>query len=145
MSELLLPFVSTIVATFIGASAAFVFAMRKASADRRADFRRQQLMEFYSPIAGHARRVRALLAMSKRVLEAKEEGWRDVLAPYDGKFTDRLGDDSKRFRKIIDYENDQTDAELLPAYRQILELFTAKYALNVTASRSCASAWFGWR
>lgn len=135
-------FLNTVVATFLGASAAFGFAMWKASADRRAEFRRQQLTEFYSPIAGYARRVRALLAMSQKVLAAKEYGWRDVLAPYQGSYTEKIEDDSQRFSKITDYESAQLDEELLPAYRAILEVFTAKYALATPATRNFYDAYY---
>ena len=135
MQNELLSFLTTILATFLGATAAFVFALRKASADRRAEFRRQQLTEFYSPIAGYAKRVRALLAMSKRVWEAKEKGWRDVLEPYHGRYTDKLDEHSERFAKIVEYENAQVDDELLPAYRAILEVFTSKYSFALPSTR----------
>src|SRR5205085_640449 len=98
----LVSFLSTIAATFLGATAAFVFAVRKSSADRRADFRRQQLIEFYSPIAGHARRLRALFAMSRKVWEASEKGWQDVLAPYRGSYADKLDGDRERFARIVE-------------------------------------------
>jgi len=135
MPSELISFLTTILATFLGATAAFMFGLRKASADRRAEFRRQQLTEFYSPIAGHAKRARALLAMSMKVWNAKDKGWRDVLAPYLGNYTKKLDEDHRRFAKIAEYENAQLDEELLPIYRLILDVFTSKYSYALRSTR----------
>jgi len=135
MAERLVAFFITVAATFIGASAAFVFALWKSYADRRADFRRQQLAEFYSPIAGYARRIHALLAMSQRVLGATENAWSEALRSHGGKYTKDLEPDKQRFAKIYDYENAQVDAELLPSYRAILARFTEKYWLAEPETR----------
>jgi hypothetical protein len=128
-------FLTTALATFFGAVVAFGFALWKSAYDRRADFRRQQLSEFYSPLAGQACRIRALLGMSQRVREAAAKGWVDALAPYGASVPERIESDSQRFSRVWDYENNQLDEDLLPAYRRILDLFTEKYWLALPATR----------
>lgn len=135
MNTSLASFLITAAATFVGAFLGFVFALWKSSADRRADFRKLQLSEFYSPMAGQARRIRALLSMSTQIREGTKKAWKDALAPYQGQYPERIEEDSNRFRKVWDYENSQLDDELLPAYRAILDLFTSKYWLAEPTTR----------
>ena len=125
------PLLNSVVGVLVGAAVVYYFGLRQLAAQRRLTFRERQLAEFYAPLAGIRRQVRAKSEVRLKVSKTAQEAWTEV---------DRIrrersgpGDENDtpiaEFRKIIEYENSQLRTELLPAYQEMLDLFTQRYHL----------------
>ncbi|MGA9164654.1 MAG: hypothetical protein WBZ31_09335 [Thiobacillus sp.] len=127
MEILLMQFFSALV----GGLVVYVFGIRKASIELRNAFIQKQLSEFYSPIAGYRKRIRAKSELRGKVSAAADEAWRETCAPYSEAKQPMLNHDElyAPYGKIIDYDNNQLREELMPLYRKMLDAFTDKYWL----------------
>lgn len=127
METLLLQFFSAL----IGGLIVYVFGIRKLSIELRNAFIQKQLSEFYAPIAGYRKRIRAISEVRKKVSVAANDAWRDECARYTAANQPMHNHDElfAPYDKIIEYDNKQLREELIPLYRKILDLFTDKYWL----------------
>lgn len=127
METLLLQFFSALV----GGLVVYVFGIRKLSIELRNAFIQKQLSEFYSPIAGYRKRIRAKSEVREKVSAAAGEAWKETCAPYSEAKQFMLNHEElyAPYGKIIEYDNKQLREELMPLYRKILDLFTDKYWL----------------
>lgn len=127
METLLLQFLSALV----GGLVVYVFGIRKLSIELRNAFIQKQMSEFYSPIAGCRKRIRAKSEVREKVSSAVSEAWKELCAPYTetNQPTHNHAEQYEPYRKIIEYDNNQLSEELMPLYRKILDLFTEKYWL----------------
>jgi hypothetical protein len=115
----------------VGGLVVYVFGIRKASIEIRNAFIQKQLSEFYSPIAGYRKRVRAKSELRGKVSAAADKAWRETCTPYSDAKKPMLNHEElyAPYGKIIEYDNNQLREELMPLYRKILDLFTDKYWL----------------
>ncbi len=127
METLLLQFFSALVGGLI----VYVFGIRKLSVELRNAFIQKQMSEFYSPIAGYRKRIRAKSEVRGKVSAAASEVWTELCAPYSEAKQPMLNHEElyAPFGKIIEYDNNQLREELMPLYRKILDLFTENYWL----------------
>ena len=127
MEALLLQFFSALVGGLI----VYVFGIRKLSIELRNAFILKQMSEFYSPIAGYRKRIRAKSEVRGKVSTAANEAWKETCAPY-SEAKQPMHNHEELFapyKNIIEYDNKQLREELMPLYRKILDLFTEKYWL----------------
>lgn len=134
METLLLQFFSALVGGLI----VYVFGIRKLSIELRSAFIQKQMSEFYSPIAGYRKRIRAKSKVRGKVSAAASEAWKELCAPYSEAKQPMLNHEElyAPFGKIIEYDNKQLREELMPLYRKILDLFTEKYWLAEEDTRA---------
>lgn len=127
METLLLQLFSALVGGLI----VYVFGIRKLSIEVRNAFIQKQMSEFYSPIAGYRKRIRAKSEVRGKVSTAANEAWKELCAHYSEAKQPMLNQEElyAPFGKIIEYDNRQLREELMPLYRKILDLFTEKYWL----------------
>jgi len=127
LQTLLLQFLSAL----IGGLVVYVFGIRKFSLETRSAFIQKQLSEFYSPIAGYQKRIRAKSEVRVKISGAAEEAWGELCTPYTESGQPMLNHEELfvPYRKIIDYDNNQLREELMPLYRKMLDVFTEKYWL----------------
>ena len=127
METLLLQFFSALV----GGLVVYIFGIRKLSIELRSTFIQKQMSEFYSPIAGYRKRIRAKSEVRGKVSTAANEAWQELCAPYSEAKEPMLNHEElyAPYGKIIEYDNNQLREELMPLYRKILDLFTDKYWL----------------
>ena len=78
METLLLQFFSALV----GGLVVYIFGIRKLSIELRSTFIQKQMSEFYSPIAGYRKRIRAKSEVRGKVSTAANEAWQELCAPY---------------------------------------------------------------
>ena len=127
METLLLQFLSALV----GGLVVYVFGIRKLSIELRNAFIQKQMSEFYSPIAGYRKRIRAKSEVRQKVSSAANEAWKELCAPYT-EAKQPMHNHAEQYApygKIIEYDNNQLREELMPLYRKILDVFTEKYWL----------------
>lgn len=134
MQTLLLQFLSALV----GGLVVYVFGVRKFSLETRSTFVQKQLSEFYSPIAGYRKRIRAKSEVRLKVSEAASEAWKELCAPYSEAKQPMLNHEElyAPYGKIIEYDNNQLREELMPLYRKMLDIFTEKYWLADADTRA---------
>jgi hypothetical protein len=104
----------------IGAAVVYYFGLKQRAKERRFSFLEKQLTEFYAPLAGLRKQIRV-----KSELRVKIQG------SYGGDDERQL----KAFEATIDYHNKQFKEELLPKYREMLDLFTTRYHLAYAETR----------
>jgi len=122
----------------VGGLVVYVFGIRKFSFETRIGFIQMQLSEFYSPMAGYRKRIRAKSEVRAKVSEAASEAWKELCAPYSEAHQPTLNHEESYapYKKIIEYDNNQLREELMPLYRKMLEVFTEKYWLANADTRA---------
>ncbi len=116
--EIVLPPLATLLAGYIGVR----YGLKQIEIQRRFDFVERQLREFYSPLLGYLRAVRAKSALRLRISNVADEVREEISAR-------RPEGESEQFEKLIKYDNQQLRQELLPLYRKMLEVFREHYYL----------------
>ncbi len=131
-----LPILNPLLSALVGAVVVYYFGIRHLVIQRRAAFRERQLGEFYAPMAGIRKQIRAKSELRLKISDAADAAWQDICKSYGDR---PMFDDEQRFapfKKIIDYENEQLKAELIPKYREMLTLFTDRYHLAAPDTRA---------
>jgi hypothetical protein len=104
--------------------------------ERRQRFIRDQLTDFYAPMLGIRERLRASGAIRQKVRVAAGAVWPHLMAEAREGGIENLRETREKlspaFRRIIEDDNRQLEAEEIPLYRQMVDLFTAKDAPHRT-------------
>jgi len=107
--------------------------------ERQQRFIRDQLIEFYAPLLGMRRRLRAGGEIRLKVRNAAGTVWPRLVEEAREHSLDRLRELEEQrwpaFEKIIEDDNRKLEAEDIPLYRQMLELFTSKLHLAEPTTR----------
>lgn len=119
----------------IGAGVVYFFGVRQLVAQRRLAFVERQLTEFYAPLAGIRKQIRAKSELRVKISEAAESAWQDICKSYEGQPMRNHEERFAPFKRSIDYDNEQLTAELIPKYREMLGLFTERYHLAAADTR----------
>ncbi len=122
---------------FLGVMLGLWAAERKEQRQRRYDFRKRQLDEFYGPMCALRQELRATGMTKARISEAANAAWRgyfEGIAEPEVKraIADRF---SPALEKSIAYNNTQLETESIPAYRRMIALFQEKHGLIEPATR----------
>lgn len=129
VASLIVPAVAGLVGVLIGAW----LSSRRDQGQRRLAFVEKQLAQFYSPMQGLREEIAATSALRTLIQGNAERAWREVCAQVpksDPEALVRLTQSrGPEFNKIIDYDNDKLNKELLPAYRRMADLFRENYWL----------------
>jgi len=131
-----LSLLSSLLSGLVGASVVYYFGIRQLITQRRLGYLEQQLTEFYAPLAGMRTQIRAKSELRQKVSAASEAAWQKIVKSYGER---PMLDHEERFapfKKIIEYDNEQLKAELLPKYREMLTLFTDRYHLATSDTRA---------
>jgi hypothetical protein len=90
-----------------------------------------------APMLGIRERLRATNEVSLKVSAAAHAEWPRLIneARESGTVSEMRERLSPEFEKIIEYENQQLKEEVIPLYRQMVDLFTAKMHLAEPSTR----------
>ena len=117
---------------------------RNQKQERRQRFIRDQLTEFYAPLLGMRKRLRAGGEIRLKVRTTAGAEWTRLEEEARAYSLDRLRELEEqrwpRFQRIIDDDNRKLEAEDIPQYHQMLDLFTAKMHLAEPSTRQHFSA-----
>ena len=111
------PLLNSIPSGLIGAGVVYYFGLRQRAKERRFAFLDRQLTEFYAPLAGLRKQIRATSELRLKVINVTSFS-------------------AERTEATIDYHNKQFHEELMPKYREMLTLFTNKYHLADADTRA---------
>jgi hypothetical protein len=101
---------------------------------RQFAFVERQLEEFYAPMIGCLRRIRAKSNVRLEIGKASDTAWQKICGEHPKPFFDHekyFGP----FQKSIEYDNKQLREEIIPLYEQMLSVFTQKYWLANLSTR----------
>jgi len=113
------------------------YGLRQLRVEKHLDFVTRQLNEFYSPLLGFQKAIRAKSELRLRISGAANRAWEEICERVPQPFYDHEKE-FEPFKRIIDYDNEQLRKELLPLYRGMLELFRDNYWLAEPETRK----WF---
>jgi hypothetical protein len=119
VEEPYLSILSSLLSGLIGAAVVYYFGIRQDARQRRLAFLERQLTEFYAPLAGLRKQIRAKSELREKVFSA---------AAIDAA--------AGKFPATIEYYNKQFLEELVPKYREMLALFTERYHLADAETRT---------
>lgn len=100
---------------------------RRERRERRLAFVERKLKDFYSPMLGLRDEIRMRSELRVRIHDAADSAWRDLCEQKRRVGPEALSELSRtrgpEFERLIEYDNKQLQEELLPAYRQMANLF----------------------
>jgi hypothetical protein len=94
----------------------------------------RQLEEFYSPMIGCLRRIRARSSLRLDLSKISDTAWQEICKEHPYPFLDH-DNYFEPFKKMIEYDNKQLRDEIIPLYEQMLSIFTQKYWLAFPSTR----------
>jgi hypothetical protein len=133
----------SVLTAIVGASAALLGALvgafvtfRSQRIARAHDFRRQQLHQFYGPLAAMRTQVQILSELRVRVARESDVAWRENVSGATREAIERFRAESgPGFKRIIDDDNAQLIKVQLPIYDHMVELFVSQYWLAEPSTR----------
>lgn len=96
--------------------------------DRKKEYIYRQIIEFYNPIVSCISKIENISSVRKELSEIASEGWKDLHERAPKPFYNH-DEEFKPYKALIEYDNDQFLKEIIPLYKDILEIFTKKYYL----------------
>lgn len=115
-----LPIILTFLAGLIGVRA----GIYQIQTEKKIDLIKEQISRLYSPLLGIRYAIRARSELRKEISDAANEAWKRICEI--GRNSERWesNKDFQPFEEIIKYDNKQLETELLPRYREMLNIFT---------------------
>ena len=122
--------ICTLLAGYVGVR----WGLKQVRLQKKLDFIQQQLREFYSPLLGYHKEIRAKGEMRVKISKAASEAWTD-LCSKGPQSPETHNAEYKPYGKIIEYNSEQLKNEMLPLYRKMLSTFGEKYWLAEPETR----------
>lgn len=99
---------------------------------------RAQLDEFYAPLLGMRSAIKAKSILRQKLHEIAGVAWQDLfLGTTQAIEKQRIHDENRsRFESILAYSDKQLKDELIPLYREMVDLFTKKMAFAESSTRT---------
>jgi hypothetical protein len=128
------PILTALLSVLVSAFVVYRFGIRQLQIQRRLTFRQRQLDEFYAPLAGIRKQLRAKSELRLKISNATEAAWQDICRTAPRPFTNHE-EQFVPFKRIIEHDNEQLKADLVPKYNEMLKLFTERYHLATPETR----------
>lgn len=112
-------------------------AVRRDRTQRRLDFIEKQLSEFYSPMVGLRSEVRTFTELRVKLQDAAGDAWRELADDAGpGPQAEQLtASRFPQFKALIEHDNSRFNERLMPAYREMVDLFRGKLWLAEDETR----------
>jgi len=128
LARLVLAALIAVCGTLGGGYLGHQYAKDQARASKALDFIERRVTEFYSPMVGCIKKIRALSELRVELSKAADAAWREICDSAPKPFLDH----DKRFepfKGIVGYENAQLYRDILPAYERMVAIFTDQFWL----------------
>jgi len=122
--------ICTLLAGYIGVK----YGLKQVMIRKKLDFVELQLREFYSPLLGCHKEIRAKSELRLKISNAASEAWKEKCE----KNSEPSINHEKKFepyKKLIEYNNEQLRNDLLPLYHNMLMIFRKNYWLAEPQTR----------
>ena len=106
-------------------------ADRREIVKRRHDFLLRQLVEFYAPMLGIRREIRALSELRHTMEEKLHEAWAEKVAKAEKGMgvSRRAAEGFAEYKAAIQYDNEVFESKIMDGYRAMLKFFREKLAI----------------
>ncbi|QSQ08255.1 hypothetical protein H0A61_00575 [Koleobacter methoxysyntrophicus] len=140
MSDLLKTTIISSLVTLLVGFFGYRYALLQLREQMKMDFYIKQLKDFYSPLLGYRNEILAKSEVRLKIEEVSNEAWRERIELLQRKNPNfPIGYDGEKeigpYKKIIDYNNNQFEKDLLPKYKMMLKIFTDNYWLSEPETR----------
>lgn len=115
-------FVVSVVAPVVIGWLGLQYGLRQLKEEKRLAYIEKQLSEFYSPLLGLHKEIRAKSDLRVKIQKVGGEIWKENVQ-------DGLHPSIESVEKEIEYDNRQLNEEFVPMYRHMLEIFRKNYWL----------------
>lgn len=116
------------ICTLLGGYIGVRYGLKQVRTQKKLDFIERQLREFYSPLLGYQKEIRAKSELRLEISKAANEAWKEVCEKAPKPFLNHEKE-FEAYKKIVEYNNEQLRNELLPLYRKMLSTFRDNYWL----------------
>lgn len=128
LAKIALPSLFTLLAVIIGARIGYRFSLRRFKIEKRLDFVRQQVTNFYSPLIGCRMRIRSSSELRVELSRGCNVAWRKICDEQPQPFFDHEKH-FEPFKRQLEDENQRFPKCLLPLYDQMVDIFTKNFWL----------------
>lgn len=115
-------FVVSVVAPVVIGWLGLQYGLRQLKEEKRLAYIEKQLSEFYSPLLGLHKEIRAKSELRVKIQKVGGEIWKENVQAG-------LNPSIESTEKEIEYDNRQLNEEFVPMYRHMLEIFRKNYWL----------------
>ena len=122
--KFIIPPLATLLAGYIGVR----YGLKKIKIEKRLEFIEKQLKEFYSPILGRRKYIRAKSEFRLKVERISGRQWKENAQKG-------IQQSAESVSGEIEYNNKQLEEEFLPLYREMLTIFRDNYWLAEPETR----------
>ena len=119
--------VSPLIAGYIGVK----YGLKQIKTQKSLDFYERQIREFYSPMLGCQKEIRARSEVRLKINNAASTTWKDKFKEN----SDRDDKDFHPYERILEYNNSQLENELIPLYKKMLSIFSNNFWLAQPETR----------
>lgn len=113
------------------------YGIRQMMKQKRLEFVERQLREFYSPMIGCLKKIKAKSELRYEISKASDPAWQKICDEHPKPFTDHEKY-FEPFRKSILHDNKQLREELIPLYDEMVSIFTE----NLWLVNSVTKKWY---
>jgi len=128
--KIAVPSLFTLLAGYFG----YRYGIRQMRSQKRSEFVERQLREFYSPMIGCLKKIRAKSELRFEISKASDPAWRKICDEHPNPFIDHEKY-FEPFKKSIMYNNKQLREELIPLYDKMVSIFTKNFWLANSSTR----------
>jgi len=128
--KIAVPSFFTLLAGYLG----YRYGISQMRSQKRSEFVERQLREFYSPMIGCLKKIRAKSELRFEISKASNPAWRKICNEHPKPFIDHEKY-FEPFKKSIMYNNKQLREELIPLYDEMVSIFTKNFWLANSATR----------
>ena len=131
LSKIVLPSLFTLLAGSFG----YRYGLRHMKNQKRLEFVERQLREFYSPMLGCLKSIKAKSELRYEISKACEPAWRKICEEHPKPFLDS-DKYFEPFKESLMYDDKQLRKELIPLYDKMLSIFSENYCLAESETKS---------
>lgn len=121
-------------APFLTAYLGYKYGLWHVKEKNRLEFKNRQLNEFYSPMVGCLKAIKAKSQLRVEVHNASDTAWRKICENRAKPFEDPE-EQFEPFDKTIEYDNRQFREEILPLYDEMVAVFKQNMGLATESTR----------
>lgn len=129
--KIVIPSAITLLAGYLG----YRYGIGQLKRQKRLEFVEKQLKDFYSPMIGCVKRIRAKSELRYEISKASDPAWRKICAEHPRPFLDHEKY-FEPFKKSIMYNNKQLREELIPLYDRMVSIFSENLWLANPSTRN---------
>jgi hypothetical protein len=133
LGRYILPSIITLLAGYLG----YYYGLAHLRKQKHQEFLEKQLREFYSPMLGCLKKIKAKSIFRDEISKTSGAAWREIVESHSKPFEDHERF-FEPFKRIINYDNKQLREQLIPLYDQMLEIFSA----NLWLANPSTKEWY---